>query len=177
MCVDEKLGPSRSAGREVLAFLEGPCTFFESTFRPRKTGPVRRFCHASLHFRCLFWRMFFKDGHAKSPVGTAKSGVGTGHRRFPLIKSTCGWKKHILRTRAVFARPYLHTFFAHTHNARDYAEELVRHAWRRFAVRRNGSHAAPNASRICYLRLQESEERGKCTERVQKAEAVPEQAV
>ena len=28
MHVDEKLGPSRPAGREVLAFLGGPCTFF-----------------------------------------------------------------------------------------------------------------------------------------------------
>ena len=28
MHLDEKLGPSRPAGREVLAFLGGPCTFF-----------------------------------------------------------------------------------------------------------------------------------------------------
>jgi len=115
MHVDEKLGPSRSAGREVLAFLGGPCTFFESTFRPRKTCPVRRFCHAILHFHCPFWCMFSKDCFAKSPVGTAKSGVGTGHRRFPLIKSTCGWKNTFF-ARAQSSHDHIFTHSSHAHS-------------------------------------------------------------
>ena len=83
MHLDEKLGPSRPAGQSAR-FSGRPVHIFLRAFSAPKNVSHPTILRHDLGilrwFEVVPEVRFFNDGHTKSPVGTAKSGVGIGRQ-------------------------------------------------------------------------------------------------